>query len=230
MKVDIGPYTPWWSSRIYTDYMNKKYNYNNWDTPNNRFEKFLEKIEDFINWVYYNTINRIFSKMDRKVKVKIHDYDIWGMDHTLSYIILPMLKLLKQKKKGAPFVDDEDVPEHLRSTAAEPKENEYDTDSNHFERWDWVLDQMIWSFEQELDENPERHYYDPYLPDEPVEPPSTYSVINADGTVTEETFELETKEWRRKMGKFNHEKRKAYEERKQLGFTLFGKHFQNLWD
>lgn len=69
------------------------------------------------------------------------------MDHTLSYIIVPMLKQLKETKHGAPFVDDEDVPEYLRSTAAKPKENEWDVDEFHFDRWDWVMDEMIWSFE-----------------------------------------------------------------------------------
>jgi hypothetical protein len=75
------------------------------------------------------------------------------MNHTLALIILPMLKQLQDTKHGAPYVDDEDVPDHYRSTAAEPKENEWDTDSNHFKRWDWVLEEMIYSFEKELDED-----------------------------------------------------------------------------
>jgi molybdopterin molybdotransferase len=46
--------------------------------------------------------------------------------------------------------DDIDVPEELRSTSAPPKENEYDTDANHFARWDWVMDEMIFAFEYQL--------------------------------------------------------------------------------
>jgi hypothetical protein len=75
------------------------------------------------------------------------------MDHTLADIILPMLKQLKETKHGAPFVDDEDVPEELKSTSAPPKENEYDTDENHFKRWDWVLDEMIFAFECKVDDS-----------------------------------------------------------------------------
>jgi hypothetical protein len=41
---------------------------------------------------------------------------------------------------------------------------------------------------------------------------------------------LFSKEYRKTMGKFNTEKHKAYNERKQLGFTLFGKYYQALWD
>jgi len=84
---------------------------------------------------------------EREIKVEIDPYDTWSLYHNLAYIIHPLLIQLKDNKQGAPFVDDEDVPEHLRSTAAAPKENEWDTDSLHFVRWDWVLDEMIWAFE-----------------------------------------------------------------------------------
>jgi hypothetical protein len=229
MMVYIGPYTPWWVSRIHKNYMDKKYDYD-WEKSNTTFEKILEKLEDALQWMYSNTANIIFGKMKRKIKVRVDEYDVWSMDHTLSYIILPMLKKLQKAKHGAPYVDDEDVPEHLRSTAAEPKENEWDTDSNHFKRWDWIMEQMIWSFEQQLDDDADKNYYDPYEPDEPVEPAMSYSVINKDGTTTEKTCNWDTEDWRRERGKYNNEKRKAYEERKQFGFTMFGKYFQSLWD
>ena len=83
--------------------------------------------------------------------VKIDRYDTWSMDSTLAPIILPMLKQLKKDKHGAPFVDDEDVPEELKSTSAPAKENEYDTDAHHFARWDWVMDEMIFAFECKVD-------------------------------------------------------------------------------
>lgn len=83
-----------------------------------------------------------------KTKVKIHKYDTWNMDGTLAIIIYPMLKQLKACQHGAGMVDDCDVPDELKSTAADPKESDYDTDSNHFKRWDYVLDEMIWAFAQ----------------------------------------------------------------------------------
>jgi hypothetical protein len=72
------------------------------------------------------------------------------MDTTLAHIILPMLKQLNKVKHGAPNVDDEDVPEELKSTSAPPKEDVWDTDANHFKRWDWVMNEMIWAFEYKL--------------------------------------------------------------------------------
>jgi hypothetical protein len=92
-------------------------------------------------------------KDKRKISIKLDKYDTWNMDHTLSLIILPMLKQLKETKHGSPFVDDIDVPEHLRSFNAAPKENDWDTDEFFFARWDWVMDEMIWTFETHIEDN-----------------------------------------------------------------------------
>lgn len=231
MRVYIGPYQNWWKSYFYSDYMDKKYNYD-WDGPTNNFERVLEKVANALDWFYSITINKYFAWKDRKIKVKIHHYDTWGMDNTLAYIILPMLKQLKATKHGSPFVDQEDLPEHLRLTEREMKVNDEGywnkelnateeemkaANDKFFSQWNWVLDQMIWSFEQEISEDADyKNYYDPYEPGEIEEE-----------NVVDSLFD---KEFRMKMGKFNHDKYKAYQERKQLGFTLFGKYYQALWD
>lgn len=85
---------------------------------------------------------------ERKVKIVIDKFDSWNAEHTLALIAAPLLKQLKETKHGAPFVDDEDVPEHLRSTACPPKENEWDVDENHFKRFDYVLDEVIFAMEE----------------------------------------------------------------------------------
>ncbi len=231
MKVYIGGYPDnRWNCEIHYNYMNKKYGYS-WGKNNTRFEKFLEKFEDAIQWIYDHSINYLVKFRKRKIKVHIDREDTWSMDHTLSHIILPMLKQLKATKHGSPYIEPEDIPEELRLTEREEKvftdghwnkelnasDEEIEAASNKFHaQWKWVLDQMIWSFEHELDEDSEyKHYYDPYEPGEIIE---------------EDPNELFDKAWRSKMGKFNSEKHKAFNERKQLGFTLFGKYYQCLWD
>lgn len=229
MKVHIGPYQGWWRSYFYVNYMDKKYNYK-WDEPNTNLEKILEKCAESLDWFYSVTINKYFAWKKRKIKVKIHDYDTWSMDNTLAHIILPMLKQLKATKRGSPYIDIEHVPEHLRLTEREKAvfehgyydeslnatDEELEAVSNKFhEQWNWVIDQMIWSFEQELEEyDTHKNYYDPYEPGD---------IIDDDDTIFD-------KEWRMKMGKFNNDKYKAYHERKQLGFVLFGRYYQALWD
>jgi hypothetical protein len=106
-----------------------------------------DKISDFVAPLFHAWNARPWNK--RKIKVKIHPSDVWSLDSTLAFIILPALKKLKDTKHGSPFVDDEDVPDNLKSTFAPPiKKENGEVDDNHYARWDYILDQMIWSFEQ----------------------------------------------------------------------------------
>jgi len=86
---------------------------------------------------------------DQVVEVQIDPWDTWSMDYTLAPIILPMLKQLKETKHGAPNVDWEDVPRELRPSGEElhAYNKNGTTDEHFFERWDWVLDEMIYAFD-----------------------------------------------------------------------------------
>lgn len=98
-----------------------------------------------IDW-FYTLCNWWYTKQSRKVKVRIDEQDIWGFDSTLAYIIHPALVKMRDSKMGSPYVDDDDVPEELRSTTAPPKEHAWDIDGNHHKRWEWVLNEMIFVF------------------------------------------------------------------------------------
>lgn len=94
----------------------------------------------------------------RNVQIKLHNFDTWNADTTLSLIIVPMLQQLKATKQGSPKVADEDVPGHLRSTAAGPHDP-YDVDELWHDRWTWVLDEMIWAFKQSADSNSDEQFF-----------------------------------------------------------------------
>ena len=149
MRVNIGPYVDRWISTIHNRYMRNKYGYNNWPETQTRFENFLEKLEDVLQWIYNHSINLYLDDKQRKIKVKIHCYDTWSIDYTLAPIILPMLIQLKAEKHGAPCVDYEDVPKELRPSKKEIAAYNKDgtTDENFFVRWDWVMDEMIYAFD-----------------------------------------------------------------------------------
>lgn len=175
----------------------------------------VERATDYISPVcraYQKVLNFVHPSVNY---IKIDRWDTWSMDHTLADIVLPMLRQLQATKHGAPFVDDEDVPEHLRSTAAEPKENEWDTDSNHFLRWDWVLDEMIWAFEQKVDDDAEGQFFD-------------HSAYDNDRPGTDEWFNDLTNG--ASKVKYDSEGHKKWQDRKANGFRLFGKYFEALWD
>jgi hypothetical protein len=163
MKVNIEPYVDRWVSYVHDHYMRDKYGYNDWPEIQTRYENLLEKTEDVLQWIYNHSINLYLDRKERKVKIKIHNYDTWSMDHTLAPIILPMLKQLKETKHGAPFVDMEDVPKELRPTNTEEWQKLYneggETDDKFFERWDWVMDEMIHAFEQKCKDDWQAYYY-----------------------------------------------------------------------
>jgi hypothetical protein len=154
MRVKIGNYRQLWSARALENFWwklrHKKsiYEYN--ETEADYWDEKVFKIADGIDYVFDKTINKFLSKRKRVVKVKLDPWDHWDAQHTLALIILPLLKVMKEKKHGAPNVDDEDVPEELHSTV-DPREN--DTDGKFFDRWTWVLDEMIFAFEHIVDED-----------------------------------------------------------------------------
>lgn len=217
MKVYIGKYaTNHIRSGLFDAYMNKKYGYVNWPENYTKFEALLEKFDDLLQAVYDKTINKLIKNRKRKVKVRIDPYDTWNMDHTLAHIILPMLRQLKETKQGSPIVDDEDVPEHLRSTAAPPKKNEWDTDENFFKRWDYVLDEMIYAFECEVDDNWDNQFHSG----------------NIDlKFIKEETGDV----YRSEKGPndthvFDKESYNQAMNRRNKAMLLFGKYYHSLWD
>ena len=167
---------------------------------------------------YQAVMDFIHPKIDY---VKIDRYDTWSMDHTLADIILPMLKQLNTEKHGAPHVDDEDVPEELKSTSAPPKEDEYDVDGNHFARWEWVMNEMIFAFECKVDES-WRDKFSSGVHDMKSVP----CEWDENGKPTLYSFE----EGPNHTYKCDFEGMQKVEKRIQNGYRLFGRYYEALWD
>ena len=191
--------------------------YNLEDKPGHKYEKWINRLNPICMGIQ-KVLNYIRPKINY---VKIDRWDTWSMDHTLAYIILPMLKQLKDSKHGAPWVDDEDVPEELKSTSAPPKENEWDTDENHFKRWDWVLGEMIFAFECKNDES----WQDAYRSGE-FDSKSEACAWDENGKAT--MYKLV--DGPNHTYKCDYDGMKVVEDRIQNGFRLFGRYYSNLWD
>jgi len=158
MKIKIGPYPNRAICNLHTNYMNKKYGYVDWPEYKQKglrvkaqpfAEAWREQAEDIIQSIYNFTINLFLDRRVQKIKIHIDRWDTWSMDHTLAYIVLPMLKQLKETKHGAPYVESADVPKELRMNVHQKVAYKKDgtTDENFFKRWDWVLDEMIYAFD-----------------------------------------------------------------------------------
>ena len=176
-------------------------------SANKILSPFCVRLQDFLDIIH--------PKIDY---VKIDRWDTWSMDYTLSYIILPMLKQLKNDKHGSPMVDDEDVPEYLR-IVKKPKRkvknvpvlhthavNFEDDDSLIHKKWDWVMSEMIWAFEQKLKDDDENEFFD-------------HSVSK--GMPWDKDYVRPNVDW---------DGLRAHQARKTNGYRLFGKYYEGLWD
>lgn len=225
MKVNIGNYNSWlgpyqlaellcfWAKKIPDEC--GMMDYPDWV---HNFGEFLAtggKGSNHKTWLY-KLLEFVHQKKKRKTYVRVDPWDTYSMDHTLALVILPMLKQLKEKQHGAPFVADEDVPTEIRSTSAPAKENEYDTDEFHFKRWDYVLDEMIFAFSNDVNEDWEDEFRNG----------ERDIVINwgADGE------ELVMSHGPNHTEVIDREGMKKHMERVEQGHLLFGKYYSGLWD
>ena len=157
--------------------------------------------------------------------VRIDRWDTWSMDHTLGQIALPMLRQLQRTKHGSPMVDDEDVPDHLKSTAAPPRENEWDTDGNHHARWEWVMAEMIFAFENHLDDSWEDAFRSGEID-------TVWVPVDRDGNEVPRGQHryFEAKDGPNYTYQCDYDGMRVVQARIDNGFRLFGKYYRGLWD
>lgn len=238
MKVKIGNYTNWFGpyqlAELLMFWVPKEKDEYGFPHTADRVHKFGEwlahgsvepelEVGEIRSWNrdrpttwLYKFLSWIHSKKERTIKVHIDRWDTWSMDHTLALIVLPMLKQLKETKHGAPYVDLKDVPKELHGKKLTKKQKDNgELDDKHFERWDWVLDEMIFAFDSKVDDDWEEQFetgeYD--LQWKKLEDGNSQMVHGPNHTA-----------------KTDWESRKKYEERISNGFRLFGKYYEALWD
>jgi hypothetical protein len=193
MRVNIGPYLNYWGTYQIADLL--KYV--------GVSESCREKIGD---WLEKTPLSKILlwidNKRNRKVEVRIDKYDTWSMDKTLPLIIIPMLIQLKKTKHGVPasMYDEDDAWSQDR------------LDANAEAKWDNVLSEMIWAFEQTLDDQ---------WPDKYTVNLGKYHFENRDGK-DEIVWDEEPV--------IDREGIEIHQKRIDDGLALFGKHYQSLWD
>lgn len=239
MKVNIGPYTNWvgpyqiadmiffWVEKYpFDEEIEKRWDYRMHDKlgpwlakDKNGNDSYLTR---FCSWIH--------SFKKRKVKVKIDYYDHWSCDATLSPIILPLLKSLKEHKQGSGFIDLEDVPESMRYTSTEDYDGQttfpFYTDPDltmqniHCDvhtRYEWALDEMIWAFEQLVIDDWEEQYWIKH-------PEIDFNEYPEDEGKTSKPLRWKVE------GECDWVGRQKHQDRINNGLRLFGKYFQTLWD
>lgn len=230
MKVNIGPYRGdivpinrlerWYeykrSGKLYLD--EEEYTW---------YDKAFFATMDFLRTIF-RPLNRWSNNRERKIKVKVDYYDVWSADHTLAHIIYPVLLELQKVKHGSPDVANSDVPKHLRvaeHNVMNPDTKVWETDDLYHKRWEWVLNEMVWAFEQctkhDRGEDQFHHNLDQLdMTFKPCEDKPGYS----EAVFNYQKDPNKPKYWVDKKGKAAHNKRI------QNGLRLFAKYYFALWD
>ena len=162
MKVYIGPYRDWigpyqiaekiffWVDRTGI-YAEDPPIYSRWDyRAEEKFANWLDSIE----WLN-KLCGWINSKNERKIDIRIDKYDTWSLDHTLALIAHPLLVQLRDTNHGFFCPDKEDVP-HI-GLGEETDFGHSDTLAE--ERYKWVMDELVWTFEQLKNDNDYELFY-----------------------------------------------------------------------
>ena len=237
MKVKIGKYTNWFGpyqlAQKLMFWVPEEKDEHGFPHTADRVHKFGEwlahgsvwpepEVGDIHKWGdrphtwLYKFLSWIDSKKQRTIKVHIDRWDTWSMDHTLALIVLPMLKQLKETKHGGPYVDLKDVPKELHGKKLTKKQKDNgEVDDKHFERWDWVLDEMIFAFDSKVNDGWEEQF-------EKGESDLQWKKLE-DGMSQMVEGPNHTRE-------YDWEGKKKYQERISNGFRLFGKYYESLWD
>lgn len=216
MKVFIGPYPEWIGPFQIAKYLmfwkNKEHD------SVHKFGEWLAENKDGTDSKLYKFCNWFHEKFNKRtVKIKIHNYDIWSLDSTMNLILLPMFKRLREDKHGSGFIDDEDVPVHLWSNVEPPKDPDIDNlDGKFHERYQWVLDEIIWTLEQEVNDNWEEQYWNKKpeldLDEYPEDKGKTFIPVR----------------WKVE-GAFDIDGYEKHANRIRNGFRLMGKYWQTFW-
>ena len=160
----------------------------------------------------------IHNKKPNRIKVHIDRWDTWGMDSTLAYIILPMLKQLRDTKHGSPG----SMPAFEQtSNSAQLSFDFYEEgdeaawEAGH-QQWKEILDEMIWGFEQ-INTDWEDQYW------------RVHPELDLDDYPEDEGKDIIPVRWKVE-GDCDYEGMRKHGERIQAAMELFGKYYLNLWD
>ena len=129
--------------------------------------------------------------------VAIDSHDLWSLDITLANIIYPALVEFDKSCNSYPHIPESDIPEGFEDAQS---------------YWQWILQEMIWTFEQiSLDGKAEDQFYSDEEPED------------TEGWMQIASFTEDSSFW------CNQKAMDEFYKRIKQGTNLFGKYYLNLW-
>lgn len=194
MKVRIGD---WSATRPFYDFFEKIGLSNE---TNHKIHDFLAKLK--------------LIERKRVVKIKLDSWDSYDATATIAMIVVPILKDLKEKKRGTPvsMYPEDHVCWKLETESEEEYQAREKAAGDAAEKlWDEILDKMIFAFESYINTDWEDKFW----------------IVHPELDWNEQEAEKPLK-WKVE-GQFDREGYDAYKEKIQEGLQLFAKHYGSLW-
>lgn len=160
----------------------------------------------------------------RKISVRIDRHDTWGMYGDLAHIIHPLLIELKHKKQGSPSCmpafEEQSNHKYPQLCFDFYEKGDKDADDLGHKQWSDIMDKMIWSFEQVLNEDRDDQFHSGNIDFQ------TKPIYDAKGKIT--SYELIRGP--NDTSSFDVVGYKEYYKKINEGLELFGKYYMSLWD
>ncbi len=163
----------------------------------------------------------------QKVNVEVERHDTYSMDHTLAYIIYPLLLQLKNTKHGVPgdFANVGGASYDSQESFDFYKDSHNEAFDEKCKEWEEILDKMIWSFEQLIIDNYDSIYHHGESKFEFVDTEPMLNPVTGKMEVMHQMVDANPEEhW------YDYEGHMEHDRRIQEGLDLFGKYYRNLWD
>ena len=191
-----------------------------YSTPLKNLPDKYDKYIEFIGFIFQPIINVLwnswYTNLNRLSFIKCSYQDTWAGYNTMAQLILPIIKKSLKEKHGIPFVEDEDVPENIRSSnSKEEKKSNYEIDEFYDKRWDYVTNEIIFALENTIDESWEEQFY--------------HGNLDVEFVPCEDEKYLEMVETEKNTFWFDKKGYLEYNNRIVNGRMLLGKYWGNFW-
>ena len=116
-----------------------------------------DRIDSIDDRLWYGRVGKLRAWLldhtrKQKVRIRVDPYDTWAADWTLAMITASVIEKLRETHYGHPMTWKDDGPPEFRDGGENlgPPEDGRDF---HAARWDWILDEIIWTMKVIRDRN-----------------------------------------------------------------------------
>ena len=175
MIYKFGKYPRWYNTMGYEQsWLEFRHGENGTDMPESQYDTLDRLVIGFLDgvqWILNKTINPFNEWRGQKIRVHVDEHDVWSADVTIAHMALPLLEKLRDEKHGYPLIDPKEIEGLPRELKPKKKDlEEYSKsgmpDPKAEDRWNWVLNEMIFAMQCITDDSWEDEFFAPSDPND----------------------------------------------------------------